>query len=126
MFKLLMIDDETNYTMAFKYLLEAKAGYSVIIAPSGSKGLEEAMVQSPDMIFLDVMMPGESGLDILKALKDDEKTKDIPVYMLSAVQTEKAHSEAKALGVEGFILKPFDTDLMMEKIEQIKARKEAS
>jgi two-component system, OmpR family, alkaline phosphatase synthesis response regulator PhoP len=121
-FKVLMIDDETNYPTAFKFLLESKGGYSVTLATSGQMGLDMAKQIKPDMIFLDVMMPGFDGIETLKRLKADKELRNIPVVMLTAVITEKARAETHNLKVEGYLNKPLEMDLLLAKIEEIKNR----
>jgi DNA-binding response OmpR family regulator len=121
-FKVLMIDDETNYPTAFKFLLESKGGYSVTLATSGQMGLDTAKKLKPDLIFLDVMMPGFDGIETLKRLKADNELKNIPVVMLTAVITEKAKLETHNLKVDGYLNKPLEMDILMAKIEEIKSR----
>ena len=121
-FKVLMIDDEPNYPTAFKFLMESKGGYSVSLATSGQMGLDMAKQLKPDMIFLDVMMPGFDGIETLKRLKADNELKKIPVVMLTAVITEKAKLETHDLKVDGYLNKPLEMDLLMAKIEEIKKR----
>jgi two-component system, OmpR family, alkaline phosphatase synthesis response regulator PhoP len=121
-FKVLMIDDETNYPTAFKFLLESKGGYSVTLATSGQMGLDMAKQIKPDMIFLDVMMPGFDGIETLKRLKADKELRNIPVVMLTAVITEKAKLETHDLKVDGYLNKPLEMDLLLAKIEEIKNR----
>lgn len=123
-FKLLMIDDEPNYPTAFKYYLESKGNFKVNIAVSGEEGIESAKKEKPDLIFLDVMMPGIDGIATLKILKSVEELKDIPVVMLTAVETERAMSEAKKYEVAAYMKKPLDIDLMVAKIEEIKNKKD--
>ncbi|MFH1709853.1 MAG: response regulator [bacterium] len=122
-FKVLVIDDETNYPTAFKLLLESKGGYAVSLASNGLKGLEMARTEKPDMIFLDVMMPGLDGIAVLKSLKSDTELKDIPVVMLSAVETEKAKEETRDLNVEAYLNKPLEMQVLLDKIDEIKNRR---
>ncbi len=117
-----MIDDEVNYPMAFKFLMESKGGYEVYLATTGEEGLEMAKEKKPDMIFLDVMMPGFDGIETLKRLKADSGLKNIPVVMLTAVVTEKAKAESHNLQVEGYLSKPLEMDVLLAKIEEIKSR----
>ena len=121
-FKVLMIDDEPNYPTAFKFLLESKGGYSVSLATSGQMGLDMAKQIKPDLIFLDVMMPGFDGIETLKRMKADNELKNIPVVMLTAVITEKAKLETHNLKVDGYLNKPLEMDILMAKIEEIKKR----
>jgi DNA-binding response OmpR family regulator len=102
--------------------LESKGGYDVYLATSGQEGLEKAKEKKPDLIFLDVMMPGFDGIETLKRLKADNELKNIPVVMLTAVVTEKAKAEAHNLKVEGYLNKPLEMDILLAKIEEIKSR----
>ncbi|MCL1843614.1 MAG: response regulator [Defluviitaleaceae bacterium] len=80
--------------------------YDTIISSDGEDGLETAKFTLPDLILLDVMMPGMSGYEVLDELKKDSKTKDIPVILV----TGKAEEEAKTKNAAGFIKKPFRRD----------------
>lgn len=119
-FKVLVIDDETNYPTAFKFLLESKGDNVVYLASSGQQGLEMAKDKRPNLIFLDVMMPGLDGIEVLKRLKSDKELKNIPVIMLTAVGTEKARAETLNLSVEGYLNKPLEMEVLLDKIEEIK------
>jgi len=119
-FKVLVIDDEVNYPTAFKFLLESKGDNAVYLASSGQEGLEMAKDKRPNLIFLDVMMPGLDGIEVLKRLKGDKELKNIPVIMLTAVGTEKARAETLNLNVEGYLNKPLEMEVLLSKIEEIK------
>lgn len=119
-FKVLMIDDEQNYPTAFKFLLETKGDNAVYLASSGEEGLKTAKEKKPDLIFLDVMMPGIDGLEVLKRLKSDSELKNIPVIMLTAVETEEARVETLKLKVEGYLNKPLEMEVLLGKIDEIK------
>jgi two-component system alkaline phosphatase synthesis response regulator PhoP len=119
-FKVLMIDDEQNYPTAFKFLLESKGDNAVYLASRGEDGLKLAKDKKPDLIFLDVMMPGIDGIETLKRLKSDSELKNIPVIMLTGVETEKTRAEALNLKVEGYLNKPLEMEVLLGKIDEIK------
>jgi two-component system alkaline phosphatase synthesis response regulator PhoP len=119
-FKVLMIDDEQNYPTAFKFLLESKGDNAVYLASRGEDGLKLAKDKKPDLIFLDVMMPGIDGIETLKRLKGDNELKNIPVIMLTGVETEKIRAEASNLKVEGYLNKPLEMEILLGKIDEIK------
>lgn len=121
MFKVLVIDDEINFPTAFKFLLESKEGYSVSVASNGREGLEIAKREVPDLIFLDIMMPGEDGFSILKRIKADDQLKETHVIMFTAVDTKSAHAEAETLRADGYMSKPLEMDEMVKAVEHIKA-----
>ena len=121
-FNILVIDDEVNYPMAFKYLIESKGDYFVDIAANGSEGIQKLKKSRPDLLLLDIMMPGDDGIEVLKKIKGDVAIKDIPVVMLTAVETKSAKEEAAKLGVLGYLNKPIDYDDLLVYIYKIKPK----
>ncbi|MEZ4604542.1 MAG: response regulator [Desulfobacterales bacterium] len=79
----LIVEDETDILHLIEWHLKAE-DYSVLTAQNGIKGLDKAMEQLPDLIILDLMLPGMDGLEICKALKRNPKTERIPIVMLTA------------------------------------------
>jgi len=90
--KILIIDDEEDFSFFLSRNLERLHIYEIITANNGKVGLKKAKQYNPDLIFLDIMMPGIDGLEVLKILKADKKTASIPVIML----TGRAEEEFKA------------------------------
>ncbi|MFA5098355.1 MAG: response regulator [Candidatus Margulisiibacteriota bacterium] len=121
-YRILMVDDETNYPTAFKFLTELKGDYEVLVAASGKEAFEIARSSRPDVITLDVMLGGEDGVDILKKIREENSLKDIPVIMMSGVEAESSRQAAEALGIEDFLTKPVEMDDLLRKINLIKAR----
>lgn len=122
-FKVLMIDDEPHYPEAFKFLLEAKGNFQVFLAAAGKDGIDSAKKNRPDLIFLDIMMPGDDGIEVLKKIRADEELKKIPVVMMTAVGTEKARKECSDLNVEGYLNKPLEMEDIIQKVEEVLAKK---
>lgn len=87
--KILVIDDDKIFQEAYQIQLQ-KAGYAILQAYSGTEGFEMAKMQKPDLILLDILMPNEDGLSTLTKLKSTVETHDIPVIMLTNVETETA------------------------------------
>ncbi|MBI3316149.1 MAG: response regulator, partial [Candidatus Omnitrophica bacterium] len=83
----LLIDDEKDILKLLQYNLE-KEGFGVLTATSGESGFELAKAKRPDLVVLDIMMPGMDGLEVLKLLKKTSQTQPIPVVMLTAKGTE--------------------------------------
>jgi len=94
-------------------------GYDVIVAKDGEEGLEQARTGDPDVIVTDIMMPRLSGLDLLTALKQDAKTAEIPVILLSA----KAQTGDVRIGLEAgaadYITKPFEPLDLLERVQRL-------
>ncbi|MBN2456997.1 MAG: response regulator [Sedimentisphaerales bacterium] len=103
----LVIEDEAHIRRVLEYNLELD-GLEVYLAGDGPSGLELARQKRPEVILLDWMMPGMDGLQVLSELKQDETTKDIPVFMLTAKSTLADVGEALYKGADDYITKPFD------------------
>lgn len=119
--KILVIDDEPAVLKMYKQALTA-AGHTVFLAGNGPAGMKIAVEQSPDVIFLDIIMPDVNGLDILADLKKDPKTKAIPVYLLTNLPESTSGAKARELGAAGYLEKvnvePAMLADLLEKIDQ--------
>lgn len=115
--RILVVDDEPDVVMIIKTALQAE-GYDVASAMNGPDALEEAAEARPDLIILDVMMPGMTGFEVLKVLKSEARTATIPVIMLTGVSDRKKMQEALSSGIEYYVVKPFDFDDLLSKIKQ--------
>lgn len=104
---ILVVDDDESILDAISLILE-DSGYTIITLSKGNQTIEKAIALTPDLILLDVLMSGSDGRDICKMLKSDERTKAIPVVMISAHPSAK--KDLMAYGADDFLAKPFDTD----------------
>jgi DNA-binding response OmpR family regulator len=102
--KILVVDDEAPVREIYNKEF-TKSGFKVIVAVDGEEGLLKAGTETPNLILLDVMMPKMSGLDVLKDLKKNKLTKDIPVLLLTNLGEERIIKEGFSLGAEGYLLK---------------------
>jgi CheY-like chemotaxis protein len=114
---ILVVDDEVEFVDLIKMRLEAN-NYRVAAAYNGNEALDRIREEKPDLILLDVMMPGMSGFDVLKALKMNEATGDIPVVMLTAKGESRSIFKAQELGVTEYLIKPFDSKEAMAVIKR--------
>ena len=119
--RILVIDDEEDFSFFIKKNLERHA-YQVWEASSGIKGLELAKRKKPDLIFLDIMMPGINGFEVLKRLKADEDTRSIPVIMLTGREDEEAKKMAQSLANEDYLVKPVELEELNSRIENVLSR----
>ena len=120
--KILIIEDEPDIVFLLETRLGAK-GYDIISAQSGVEGLLKARTEKPALILLDIMMPGMDGYQVLKSLKSEEATKNIPVIGLTAsVAVFKAGAFVKA-GGDDCLTKPFESADLYQKIETALAKK---
>ncbi len=116
--RLLAIDDQpTNLTALSALVRDVLPGTIVLTATSGPDGIELAAAEDPDVILLDIVMPGMDDFEVCRKLKSDDRTRDIPVVFLTALKTSDA-GRAKALevGAEGFLAKPLKTTEMIAQI----------
>jgi len=104
--KILVVDDDRNLLRLFEYVLQ-KAGFTVITAMDGERGLELALAERPDLVMLDLKMPKLDGMEVLRKLKADPSTAAIPVVVITA-SAQKADAErALQEGAVGYLVKPF-------------------
>jgi len=116
--KVLVIDDERNLQKLVKVNLLARK-YQVLTAPDGERGLEVAQREYPDLVLLDLMMPGISGWDVLMTLKTMPQLEDIPVIIMTASVREGGKEKAYDLGASEYLTKPFGIDRLLHQVEQV-------
>jgi len=111
--RVLLVDDEDRIVNFLALKLKV-SGYQVVCANDGEKGLELARSANPDIMLLDIIMPGIDGLEVLRRLR---KFSDVPVIVLSA--KERISEEVFALGANGFMSKPFSPDDLISKVKAL-------
>jgi len=117
--KILIIDDEKDFCYFVKKNLEAISNYEIITANKGKKGIQIARKEKPDLILLDIMMPGIDGFEVLKRLKANEKTQDISVIMLTAKDEDESKIKASGLYCEDYLVKPVEKLVLRAKIQKV-------
>lgn len=115
-FKLLVVDDVQTNVLLLKALL-GKEGYCILIANNGQEALDIVPQQRPDLILLDVMMPGMDGFEVAERLKGNEELKDIPIIFLTALDDTQSIVNGFKLGASDFISKPFRKEELMIRIK---------
>ncbi|MFH1247847.1 MAG: response regulator [Candidatus Omnitrophota bacterium] len=112
--KILVVDDEMENVTLITSRLNAHQ-FQTISACNGESCIEKALQEKPDLIILDIIMPGLSGYEVCRKLKSDERTRNIPIIMLTALAQEKDLNEGLEAGALCFISKPFNpADLIIE------------
>jgi len=114
---ILLIEDEKNILLVFSKLLK-KAGYRVLTADNGIKGLEIAQESKPDLIILDLLIPKLDGLVILETLKEEENTTDIPVVIISANSNQNSIENGLKAGAENYLVKPISRNELLLEIKK--------
>lgn len=116
--KILIIDDEPDLLETMRFRLDA-AGYEVITAEDGASGLKKAKEDKPDLIIMDVMMPGMDGFSALSKLKQELTTKKIPTLIFSCGKEEEQWAKKSLeMGAAGYVVKPFETDSLLFTVEK--------
>ena len=116
--KVQVIDDEPEITEIVDEFLKS-AGFAVVTENSSIMGVERAKTYMPDVILLDIMMPGMDGYQICEELKRNPDTKDIPVVFLTGKDSREDHNKSFSVGGDLFIKKPFSGDRLIEIINVV-------
>jgi len=116
--KILVVDDEDDI-LNFLELVLGEKGFDVVTASGGQEALTKAQLERPDLVLLDIMMPQMDGWEVLKLLRVDEETAEIPVAMLSARTEARDRVQGLQEGAIDYICKPFSLQELLGKIEAI-------
>jgi CheY-like chemotaxis protein len=111
------VDDEVQFSEVLQMRLEANR-YTVHTAASGEEGIQKAASLQPGLILLDVMMPGIDGYETLRRLRQDTKTRQIPVVMLTAKGESKSIFRAQELGASDYIIKPCPSEELLQMVRR--------
>jgi len=117
--KILLVDDDSNIQMIAQMGLEDRSDWNLVLASSGREALEKAVNEKPDIILLDIMMPGMDGKETFSKLKEQPTSANIPIiFMTAKVQTHEIETYLK-MGASGVITKPFDPMTLSQDICKI-------
>ncbi|MCA0927661.1 response regulator transcription factor [Ruegeria profundi] len=119
--KVLLIEDEPNIAEAIRFLL-TREGWQVETHAEGADALQVIRVASPDLVILDVMLPGKSGMEILRDLRELEDMQGLPVLMLTARGQTRDREMAENAGVSRFMTKPFSNTEMLTAVRDLHAQ----
>jgi two-component system alkaline phosphatase synthesis response regulator PhoP len=122
--KILVVDDEKNIAEALRYNLE-KEGFRTLTAADGARALELAREELPDLILLDWMLPELEGLEVCRVLKREEKTRHIPVIMLTVRSGETDKVLGLEMGADDYVTKPFSPRELMARVKALLRRSQA-
>jgi len=117
----LIVDDEEDIVELIQYNLTGQ-GYTVLTALSGEHGISLSISHVPDLIILDLMLPGIGGLDVAKYLRRKTETKNIPILMLTAKSSDADIITGLESGATGYMCKPFGIDVLMARVRAILRR----
>jgi two-component system, OmpR family, phosphate regulon response regulator PhoB len=119
--RILIVEDERGLTDVLTYNLQ-REGYDVIVAHDGQEGLRKAQMQLPDLILLDLMLPGMDGLEVCRELRAGERTRQIPIVMLTAKAEETDQVVGFTMGADDYVTKPFSVKVLLQRIKALQRR----
>jgi len=114
----LIADDETNIVISLEFLMK-REGHRVSVARDGDAALEAIRRERPDLVLLDVMMPGKSGFEVCQAVRADEALATVKILMLSAKGRDTDLAKGSALGADAYMTKPFSTRELADKVREL-------
>jgi two-component system phosphate regulon response regulator PhoB len=121
--RILIIEDERGLTDVLVYNLQ-REGYETIVAHDGQEGLRKAQMQLPDLILLDLMLPGMDGLEVCRQLRASEQTRHMPILMLTAKAEETDQVVGFSMGADDYVTKPFSVKVLLQRIKALQRRVE--
>jgi two-component system phosphate regulon response regulator PhoB len=119
--RILVVDDERDITALVAYHL-ARAGYRVTTASDGAAALKAVQAEPPDLVVLDVMLPGKSGIDVLGELRRRDDTRDVGVILLTARKNEPDRIQGLSAGADDYLTKPFSPEELVLRIGAVLRR----
>jgi DNA-binding response OmpR family regulator len=118
MVRVLVIDDEPDVLLLCRVNLR-HAGHEVLEAGDGEQGIAHALERRPDVVVLDLMLPHIDGYDVLRTLRNDDRTSSLPVLILTAKTQQEDRRRCLELGADAFITQPFTPDVLGDAVEEL-------
>jgi DNA-binding response OmpR family regulator len=116
--KILIADDEPNILLSLEFLMK-REGFQVSVAAYGNAALAAVEREQPDLLLLDVMMPGKTGFEVCQALRADERHAELLILLLTAKGRETDVAKGLALGANAYMTKPFSTRELVDKVRAL-------
>lgn len=116
--KIMLIDDSSTNNLLYTSILSDE-GYDVVVCEHAKSALKSLQKERPNLIILDLMMPGMDGFDLLQSMKSQAELAKIPVIMLTANASEESEKRARSLGVKAFLSKPAGIKEIIEAVKDV-------
>ncbi len=123
--KVLVVEDDRSLAGVLQYNL-SQAGYQVLVAYDGQEGLNQARLKLPEMIVLDVMIPGLDGLEVCRRLRAIPETRDTPIIMLTAKTEETDQLVGFSVGADDYVTKPFSVKILLQRLKALQRRRQSA
>ncbi len=123
--KILVVEDDRSIQMVLELVFTRMAKCEVVLASSGSEGLAMIQKHKPDVVLLDLMLPGMDGFEVCQRSKADPATKQVPIIFLTAQPQPAAVARAMSLGAAGYLVKPFDPIKIIDQVNEALTRVQA-
>lgn len=116
---ILVVEDQDSIRKMIEALVGAR-GFSVTAVPSGSKAIDAAVVSPPDLVLLDLMLPGKlDGFEVCRQLRATESTKDVPIVIITAMDDDESREKATSAGATAYYTKPFSPMALLKEIDRL-------
>lgn len=120
--RILVVEDQDSIRRMIEALVQAR-GYEVVAVASGTKAIDVAMTQPPDMVLLDLMLPGQyDGFEVCRRLRADPGTQKVPVVIISALDDADSRNRAADAGATAYYTKPFSPIALLKEIDRLHAQ----
>jgi CheY-like chemotaxis protein len=116
--RIMLIDDSSTNNMLFRDIFE-ETGYEVWVEENPLQALDRLQEELPDLVVLDLMLPGINGLQLLQQIKSRKDLCELPVLLYTAYDSEKMHQQALSLGASGYLIKPVSSERILEEVSRI-------
>lgn len=118
--KILIVDDEPSIVVPLEFLMK-QCGFQVFVARNGEDALKRFSEHTPDLILLDIMLPGQTGFDICQTIRENMGCKTVKIIMLTARSREVDIAKGMAFGANAYITKPFSNTEIVKKVKELLA-----
>jgi DNA-binding response OmpR family regulator len=122
--RILLVEDQDSIRRMIEALVVAR-GFEVTAVNNGTKAIDVASTSPPDMVILDLMIPGHDGFDVCRRLREDPSTRKIPVIVISALDDPESRMRAETAGATAYYTKPFSPMALLTEIDRLKSLREA-
>jgi len=119
--RILVVEDQDSIRRMIEALVSAR-GHEVTAVSTGTKAIDVAVTDPPDMVLLDLMIPGHDGFEVCRRLRSDPSTRKVPILVISALDDPESRTKATAAGATAYYTKPFSPIALLKEIERLKTK----